>query len=289
MSGPAYFPFYPTDFIEGVRGMTAEQVGVYTLLLCAMYQDGGSIRDDARMIRQLAALSGQAWARIKAELIALGKLTVRQDGRLSNGRVIREIMRQSDRMESRRQAQSNGGKKSAARRAAAENAGKSPENPEILGPIRADNPLKSGDPGQVDSGLKTQRVETPVPTPESNEDRTNTHTPRVRAGARVGVKVPQGLNEFLRAYGPTAGDYTATLREYRAALEGGADPAELLAAVKVFPFRDGRFKTQPENWLRGQCWKLCQEAEPEESYEEIHAAAVAAYRERQELEARGGV
>ena len=38
-----YFDFYPTDFMRGVRGLTAAEVGVYTMLLCRIYEENGPV------------------------------------------------------------------------------------------------------------------------------------------------------------------------------------------------------------------------------------------------------
>jgi len=38
-----YFRFYPTDFMHGVRGMSAQEVGVYTMILCRIYESSGPI------------------------------------------------------------------------------------------------------------------------------------------------------------------------------------------------------------------------------------------------------
>ena len=38
-----YFNFYPIDFMRGVRGLTAQEVGIYTMLLCRMYEENGPV------------------------------------------------------------------------------------------------------------------------------------------------------------------------------------------------------------------------------------------------------
>jgi uncharacterized protein YdaU (DUF1376 family) len=74
----------------GVRGMTAQEVGLYTMLLCRMYEEDGPIeRDDFK----LATYCGMRQATFTAtleKLIRLGKITS-TDGLISNDRAETEI------------------------------------------------------------------------------------------------------------------------------------------------------------------------------------------------------
>ena len=36
-----WFRFYPADFMRGVRGMSATEVGLYQMLLCLIYEENG--------------------------------------------------------------------------------------------------------------------------------------------------------------------------------------------------------------------------------------------------------
>jgi uncharacterized protein YdaU (DUF1376 family) len=36
-----YFHFYPADFMNGSHGLSAQQVGVYIMLLCRIYEEDG--------------------------------------------------------------------------------------------------------------------------------------------------------------------------------------------------------------------------------------------------------
>lgn len=198
MSAPAYFPFFPTDFLEGTRDMPAELVGVYIKLLCAMYQQDGSIKDDSRAICRLTCVAPQKWPRIRAALIAMGKLSIPEPGRLSNGRCIAEIMRQKARVEARREGQSRGGLTSAARRAQAAEHPPAIVEPAGLPPpvthrvtleVAPDRPLNSAKRDAVDSGLKTQGVQILPPSTQS-ESQTGSPGEQVSAPPKSAADAP---------------------------------------------------------------------------------------------------
>ena len=82
----AYTIFYHADFLGGIRGMSAAEIGVYTVLLMEMYDGGIPIAiGDARCAR-LCGLPLNKYRPIKAQLIADGKL-VDLDAGLWNERV----------------------------------------------------------------------------------------------------------------------------------------------------------------------------------------------------------
>jgi uncharacterized protein YdaU (DUF1376 family) len=88
--------FYPRDpdaFFAGVSGMTFEQIGIYTLIIDLLYSRDGLVPDDdAAMIATLHA-DPRVWRRVKAELIALGKIRTTTDGMLdANGVANRRLL-----------------------------------------------------------------------------------------------------------------------------------------------------------------------------------------------------
>jgi uncharacterized protein YdaU (DUF1376 family) len=94
MTGAPYYPMYHADFDHGTRGMSCEHVGLYLRLLHLMYDAGGPIEDNARRISRHCEMTLQRWAKLRGELLAMGKLSITDDGRLSNGRTIKELLRQ---------------------------------------------------------------------------------------------------------------------------------------------------------------------------------------------------
>lgn len=98
-----YFNFYPTDFIRGVRGLTPQEVGIYTMLLCRIYEENGPVEiHDER----LAAYCG---CRVKTlrttldRLIVLGKIKA-LNGRITNDRAEDEIEKRNSVTESNSRA-----------------------------------------------------------------------------------------------------------------------------------------------------------------------------------------
>ncbi len=109
MSKSPAFQFYPDDFVGGKVGMmTPEEVGVYVLLLCLDWNQGGFIEDVERLAR---------WCRIPPRRFAVVWAVLREnfterDGRFFNGRLEQERAKQ----EEWRIKSSEGGKKGAQHR-----------------------------------------------------------------------------------------------------------------------------------------------------------------------------
>lgn len=85
-----YFRFYPSDFMRGVRGMTAQEVGLYTMLLCRMYEESGPIEDHALRLSTYCGMRQATFEKTLQKLVDLGKI-IRQDGTLWNDRAEIEI------------------------------------------------------------------------------------------------------------------------------------------------------------------------------------------------------
>jgi uncharacterized protein YdaU (DUF1376 family) len=92
MSG-RWFKFNPKAFLEGVvdAGLTPEERGAYITLLCLIYQRGGPIPDDARWLAGNCGISVRAWKILRDALVAKGKISITEDGRLMNDRARREL------------------------------------------------------------------------------------------------------------------------------------------------------------------------------------------------------
>ena len=85
-----FFRFYPSDFMDGVRGLSAQEVGLYTMLLCRMYEESGPIEDNTLRLATYCGMREKTFTKTLDKLVALGKIT-RQDGMLSNHRAEIEI------------------------------------------------------------------------------------------------------------------------------------------------------------------------------------------------------
>jgi uncharacterized protein YdaU (DUF1376 family) len=87
-----YVQWYFLEFLEGVRGLKPDQIGIYSVILPLIYASMGMLRDDDRYIAGHCQCDVRTYKKIKAQLIALGKISVR-DGYICNDRAIKEIAR----------------------------------------------------------------------------------------------------------------------------------------------------------------------------------------------------
>jgi uncharacterized protein YdaU (DUF1376 family) len=86
-----HIPFYPSDWLAGTRGMTAEEMGVYITLIARMYEMAGPIeRDDERLYRICGCKSKKAFQKVASYLVYEGKVQ-EENGQLFNERVQKEI------------------------------------------------------------------------------------------------------------------------------------------------------------------------------------------------------
>lgn len=76
--------------MRGVRGMTAQEVGLYTMLLCRMYEESGPIEDHALRLSTYCGMRQATFEKTLQKLVDLGKI-IRQDGTLWNDRAEIEI------------------------------------------------------------------------------------------------------------------------------------------------------------------------------------------------------
>lgn len=96
--------FYPSDWLAGTRGLSAEESGVYITLVCRMYEMAGPIeRDDDRLSRLCGCKSKAAFVRALGYLIAEGKV-IEVEGGLFNERVEKELQNTTEKSTKARQA-----------------------------------------------------------------------------------------------------------------------------------------------------------------------------------------
>lgn len=76
--------------MRGVRGMSAQEVGLYTMLLCRMYEESGPIEDHALRLSTYCGMRQSTFEKTLQKLVDLGKI-IRRDGMISNDRAEAEI------------------------------------------------------------------------------------------------------------------------------------------------------------------------------------------------------
>lgn len=106
-----YFDFYPADFMNGVRGLTPQEVGVYTMILCRIYEESGPVEYHAERLATYCGMRVSAFEKTMERLILLGKFSL-SEGMLSNRRAEREIESRSNKLK----INSRAGKESAKKR-----------------------------------------------------------------------------------------------------------------------------------------------------------------------------
>lgn len=85
-----YFDFYPADFMHGVRGLSAQEVGVYTMMLCRIYEDNGPVEFHVKRLATYCGMREATFSKTVETLIELGKLEL-ADGKIFNRRAESEI------------------------------------------------------------------------------------------------------------------------------------------------------------------------------------------------------
>lgn len=85
-----FFRFYPADFMNGVRGLSPQEVGVYTMLLCRIYEENGPVEYHPLRLATYCGMRESSFVKTLEKLVELGKLTL-AEGRLSNARAETEI------------------------------------------------------------------------------------------------------------------------------------------------------------------------------------------------------
>lgn len=90
-----YFSFYPADFMNGVRGLSAQEIGVYTMLLCRIYEENGPVEFNELRLSTYCGMRQVTFSKVVEKLVDLGKLTI-VDGMLSNTRAEVEISKRAN-------------------------------------------------------------------------------------------------------------------------------------------------------------------------------------------------
>jgi uncharacterized protein YdaU (DUF1376 family) len=91
MSARPYHKRYHSDALAGFMALTLEERGAYQTLLDLIYDRGGPLPDNERLLAGYMGVSIRKWRVLLDELIAKRKIVRNSDGHLTNRRAEREI------------------------------------------------------------------------------------------------------------------------------------------------------------------------------------------------------
>ena len=106
-----YFRFYPADFMHGVRGLSAQEIGVYTMILCRIYESSGPLEYNPLRLATYCGMRQATFDKVLVRLVDLDKLQM-DCGMISNARADIEISKRANDLKSNSKA----GKASAEKR-----------------------------------------------------------------------------------------------------------------------------------------------------------------------------
>jgi uncharacterized protein YdaU (DUF1376 family) len=106
MSKLPFLPLYTNDYLGDTRGLTTEQHGAYLLLLFEMWNAGGSLVYDERMLARLTVVSPKRWRVVWS---AIEHFFIIDDGVMTQTRLKRERQKADSIIEKRRNAGALGG------------------------------------------------------------------------------------------------------------------------------------------------------------------------------------
>lgn len=122
MSHLPYHKRYHSDALAGFMPLTLEERGAYQTLLDMMYDRGGPLLDSERLLAGYMNCSVRKWRALRAILIEKGKISINEEGLITNGRAEKEIENTAKTSRTLAEAGAKGG------RARAENEKKGNEN-----------------------------------------------------------------------------------------------------------------------------------------------------------------
>lgn len=95
MSVLPYHKRFHSDALAGMMPLTLEERGAYNTLLDMIYDRGGPLIDNERLLAGYMNCSVRKWRQLREDLIAKGKISIDRDGMITNRRARKEIENQS--------------------------------------------------------------------------------------------------------------------------------------------------------------------------------------------------
>lgn len=87
---PPWVKWYAEKFLQGIAGLSVEEIGVYSLLLNLIYETNAPIKEDIPRLSARCRMRPSSFLKVLESLDALGKV-IRVDGLISNPRAEREL------------------------------------------------------------------------------------------------------------------------------------------------------------------------------------------------------
>lgn len=239
----AWYKRDPVAALDGMRVLSLEERGAYNTVLDLIYSRDGNLPDDDRFICGWLGVDLRIWKRIKARLIALGKLYVR-GGLLGNARadaVVHDVL---------------------AKVVATAQAGRSKGRKSGAVPLK-DNALDGTDDRQTKIKNKKEESPTPeTPTPPTSEPELplEPSAPAIPASKPKAQKppYPPEFEQLWQAYPLRREDKAAKVDVFnRWKTEAkGQDHEAIIAAARAFARANGQddYRIGLKSWLRNRAW-----------------------------------
>lgn len=105
MSERPFMQLYVSDFVGDTMDLSTEQVGAYLLLLMAMWNAGGELKNDATKLARVARLPADYWAAVWSDLLPYFDVA---DGKVTHGRLAKELAKFAKKSAARSEAGKRG-------------------------------------------------------------------------------------------------------------------------------------------------------------------------------------
>lgn len=239
MSARHYHKRYHSDALAGFMSLNLEERGAYQTLLDMIYDRGGPIQDNERLIAGYMGCTVRKWRSLRDDLIAKGKIQLTDNGEITNLRAEKEIENQLKTSRKHAENGSNGGR------------------------VRAEKSEKPNKNNQgAQAGLKPEASHTRYQIPERIEDKSESRTaraPEPPSEFELRCRAVAEIIGLTRPIGPADRDVM------RGWLDAGfnfdwhiVEGAKAIAArehgrgnaITGFKYLDGGVRDYHEAWLR---------------------------------------
>jgi uncharacterized protein YdaU (DUF1376 family) len=163
-----YHKRYHGDALTGFMPLTLEERGAYQTVLDMIYDRGGPLLDNERLLAGYMNCSVRKWRKLRTDLIEKGKIHLDEEGLIANGRALKQLENDAKTHRKLVESGAKGG------RARAENAKKH-------------NSFNGTGQGSLEPGLAEGSS---IPLPESREEREG--RARVRTKQSPEIPLPDG-------------------------------------------------------------------------------------------------